>query len=405
LRNRGFILISTLLAVFLVASLLALVGSQTLAGWRQTVAAEGQLRSFLMAENGIIAARQALQLQSIDELLQGPDRRFDLEDRTQNGTEWRNPVTFSEARRLDLSTWVPQSDDGILYDSDSRPGFQTASGGFLVRFSNNPEESARSDQDRVVIARSMGIVPVLTPGTWFPELRNHVYLVEAKFRKEQVFMPPSPLVFYGRNGDFNWEGSEFRVDGGGVAAVTVITGSESSLATSLADSIQTSQLNCFEGQGDPPYIMDRSGDYRSHPDLSRIFTGRFWKQFRDNLPRFSDDHCSTNLGIHFLEGGSRIDEPCSGVIVVSGDVQIQGEALIQGIVIHLGDGRLEIRERALVEGGIWVTAARASDEDLVLEDLAFTLADQAQIRFDPVQIAGASACFPITLLDWRILFP
>ena len=136
-RATGFALLTALLIVFLMASLAIFLHFQALAQWRMVENVEAQLYSLVLAENGLEYARTILPHLELDALVVGLDG-------THCGTglsEWRNPMSFQEARNVDPAAWIPVCDDGLPF-WDGTPllprGYAAEGGGFFfLRFSNN----------------------------------------------------------------------------------------------------------------------------------------------------------------------------------------------------------------------------------------------------------------------------
>jgi len=401
MRNGGFILITTLLSTILVGSLLALLMFQIIGEWKGSNATEGQLHSYLMAENGIVSAMNTLRYHPIDDLLKGPDQEFS----SSLDEGWRDPISMHDARRFDPGSWLPVRDDGILFDSNNRPFYSSSGGQFIARFSNNPEENADLDDDRIVIARSMGIVPVKQSYAWFPEIRNHACLVEARLRKEQIFNLPSPLVLFGNGGDFSFEGRDFRIQAKDAYSITLVSESSMQLEECIRKSINPDQTSCINGTGSGLSLLDNTNYFQTHSDQSRIFTSDFWTHFEENLPEFSDKRCSLDYSVHQLEADSIIEEDCNGVIVTRGNTFVQGDALIQGVLIHLGGGVLTLSDSSRVIEGVWLSNVVPENGSIRIQPLSFSISGKSQISYDREKILEALTCFPATLLTWRLIFP
>jgi hypothetical protein len=400
LKNNGFILITVLLTLVLISSLLSLLLVQVSSERSIVGATYAQLHGFQLAENGIVFAAQKLRFESIDRILKGPDGTWGTD--YQKG--WRDALSKPAARQFAGEPWLPNPDDGILFSPEEKPYFQSGSGYFTVRCTNNPEESPDSDSDRIVIARSIGMAPARSTNRWFPQIRNHVCSLEAKLRKERVFFPENPMTILGNGGSFLFEGNEFLIESPDERGIGLISSPGSNLRDLLMNSITPDQQQCISGWAQDPPIADLSAAFQSHSDLSRIFKSKFWDSFKENLPDFSEEDCSFTERIHFLDGDSEIDGPCRGVVVTKGHTVVSENALIQGILIHLGDGSLELKNNAVIEGGIWLTNLDISEEQVHFLPLDFAIRDKARITYDAEQIEKALSCFPATLLTWRILF-
>ena len=262
---------------------------------------ESQLYSLVLAENSIEYARTLLPHMDLNLLLAGMDGTFS----GIHSSEWRNPMSFAEALRVDPSTWEPPHDDGLpFYDGQPLlPG-----GYFFLKFSNNPEESPEHDEDHIILVKSLGIVPTPVQDFFFPHLRNSVALLEARFRQERAFSLPSPLTLLGHSGSFQWEGARFSIEGKEKFAITLLSTSPSTLYPDLVGSLSGSQQQSIQGQGVHPSIREASPQDLSEPMDNRLLHSEFWNHFLAQLPQFTDDPPN---GIVFLPEGGVFDKPLS----------------------------------------------------------------------------------------------
>jgi hypothetical protein len=400
-NSSGYILITAVLLVLLLTGLLLGLHMEAAAQWMLARNVGGQLYSLVLAENGVECARALLPHVDLNELLAGQDGRFSGTARPQ----WRNPVTFEEARTLCPETWTPAVDDGLPFpDGALVSGRYLAPGGgsFFLRFSNNPEEPPERDSDQIVIVRSLGLVPAglrdLSPGSAI----NDVTLIEARFRQELSFLLPSPLTLMGGSGAFEWAGSEFWIHGESEFAVSVASSAGPGLLEDLINSLSVEQRDCLSGTGHRPSVRDASELFESHPAHRRLLAPAFWQHFLEELPRWGRRAADT---VRWMPEGGIIDQPFSGLVLAQGNLQLQESCLITGLVLHLGAGEVTLQDEAQIRGGLWLCDAASSPDPSSAGPLRLRLRDRACIVYDRAAIRYALKSFPPTQLGWRILFP
>ena len=99
-----------------------------------------------------------------------------------------------------------------------------------------------------------------------------------------------------------------------------------------------------------------------------------------------------------------LNQPLDGILIVRGPLVLAGRAEVTGLLIHLGNGALELREQSRIVGGLWI-----SDPDHLtnpdFSPIELTLGDEAEVVYDREQIERALWLFPPTQLGWRIISP
>ncbi|MDA2926097.1 hypothetical protein MYX78_02495 [Acidobacteria bacterium AH-259-G07] len=399
---RGFSLITAIMLVLLMTSLALFLHLRITTQWKMATNVESQLYSLVLAENGIEYARTLLPHVELNSLLEG----LDGEHSGTHNPEWRSPMPFREARRIDPSAWIPSSDDGLpAYNTQSllAKGYRAEGNGyFFLRFSNNPEETAECDEDHIVLVRSLGIVPNQLRDPFFPEVRNNVALIEARFRQERVFSVPSPLTLFGDSGFFDWQDEQFSVEGGEEFGVSLVSVSQSTLYQNLVDSLSIAQQERIRGQGAAPSIRDASPAYISERIYQSLFKPDFWNHFLAQLPKFVD---GLTGGIAFLPDGGVLQTSFSGILVARGDLILQDRAEVEGLLLHLGAGSLVLKDEAEIAGGVWMSNLDSTGEVLKSRPLSLRVSGSPAIRYDRAAIRKALTYFPPTQLGWRILFP
>ncbi|MCZ6877764.1 MAG: hypothetical protein O7G29_06455 [Acidobacteria bacterium] len=402
LSARGFNLLTAMMLVLLMITFSLCLHLRIRTQWRLAANVESQLYSLVLAENGIEFARTLLPHLELDSLLAGVDG-------THSGghsPEWRSPMPFAESLRVAPSTWVPPDDDG-LPSYQGQPllpkGYPAEGRGhFFLKFSNNPEEDPEHDEDHIVLVRSLGIVPSQVQDPFFPTVKNSVALLEARLRQERAFSLPSPLTLFGDSGAFQWEGESFIVEGGQEFAISLVSPTPSTLLQDLMGSLSLSQQQSIRGQGVTPSIRDASPLYLTEQIYRGLFSSEFWNHFLTQLPKFTDQLMQ---GIAFLPDGGILDSPFSGILIARKDLVLRDRAQIQGLLLHLGGGRLTLRDRAEVIGGVWMSNHDSTGDNLKTPQLSLHVSGSSAIRYDGAAIRKALTLLPPTQLGWRVLFP
>ncbi|MEE8585633.1 MAG: hypothetical protein V3T83_12365 [Acidobacteriota bacterium] len=398
--NAGFVLASSILIILLLGTLMALVHMLVRAQWRNVLQVESQLHSRVLAENGIEYARALLPRLELESLLQGLDGGW-----CGGGSEWRNPLPLDEARRIDPDTFQPSCDDGLphLNGAPLPPSRLDGGGGFWIRYSNNPEEDPQSDLDGVIVVRSLGVAPSRAPHPSFPSATNSVSLLEVRLRQETSFLLRHPLTVFADSALFVWEGEDFRVEGGEQAAFGGVSQS-SRLFQDLLASLTPSQSLRLQGAGLTPSLRDIRLDWLASTAQRRFFSIRFWESLTRNLPLFNQG-LEGNLA--WLENPGPVALDFEGILFCRGDLELSGSSRISGLLVHLGGGRLTLRDNAQVEGAVWLSNLQsgAGGSGLEAGAVSFKMARRASIRYDEEAVRTAIAALPPTQLGWRIVFP
>ncbi len=397
---RGFSLAAVLIWTFLLTTVVLALHLRLSHQAVGASDAERQLYSLVLAENGVEYARTVLPHLELDSLLNGPDGRH-----SGTGAEWRDPMPYARAQSDDPARWRPERDDGIPFDEDGPllPGGYRAAGRgwFFLRFSNNPEEPPQKDSDQVVLVRSLGVAPGFLPDPGAPGVRNAVTLVEARLRKETVFALPSPVTLFGDQGEFSFDGAGFLIDGKEKPGVSVIETSRPGLEDDFRDSLGDARKGRVRGAGTSPSIEDATEAYRRDENLRRIYSIEFWKAFVEGLPDFSD---LPEGGVRFLPDGGEWSGSFKGLMVSQGRLVLR-DANIQGLLLHLGGGELELTGSTRVAGGLWISNLDHPRAVLPLGPLRLQIGGAAKVVYDEAAVRYALGRIPPTQLGWRILFP
>jgi hypothetical protein len=385
----------------LMSGLAGLVFFQVNQRWQLAIYFESQLHSQVLAGNGVEYARHLLPYLDIPELLLGPDGS----PCSTQESEWRNPISFENAQRLSLREWASGCDDGLPIHPSVDLGNSDGSG-FKIRFSNNPEEDRYRDQDHILIVRSMGIVPG-GASVFAPEIRNCVTLLEARLRQERLFQLPSPLVVLGDGVECIFLGTGFLVDGTAEhAAVTVVGLSGPGPVQDLLAGLSDEQRYLVRGRGQYESVEDGREEYSS-AFYARLFQVTFWRHFNQRIADFADlpTPSTEERGLYFLPHGGVLEGSYRGMLIARGDLTLHANARIEGLLIHLGGGRLTLTENSKVGGGVWLSNLDDSTDELRSGDVSLEISGSTEIRFDFQAIQRALQVLPATQMGWRMVFP
>ena len=402
IRAKGFSLLTAMMLVLFMISFSLFLHLGIRTQWKMAAHVESQLYSLVLAENGIEYARTLLPHMELNPLLAGLDGTFS----GIHSPEGRSPMPFAEALRVDPSTWEPAQDDGLpSYDGQplllkGHHGART--GYFFLKFSNNPEETPGYDEDHIILVRSLGIVPTPIQDSFLPDVKNSVALLEARFRQERAFSLPSPLTLSGHSGAFQWEGEHFGIEGEDRFSISLVSISPSTLYLDLVGSLSRAQQQSIRGQGLRPSIQEAGPQDLSEPMDNRLFHSEFWSHFLAQLPQFTD---GPRRGIAFLPDGGMFERPFSGILIAQRDLTLGHGAQIRGLLLHLGKGKLTLKEQSQVIGGIWMSNFDSTGEELKSGPIALQVSGSSSIRYDQAAIGEALTLLPPTQLGWRILFP
>lgn len=400
-RERGFVLLAVLLATVLLSSLLLLAYTQVMLQWRTSIQVESRLHSQVLAANGIEYARSLLPKAEVDALLLGRDG-----SPCPIAGETRNPMPIAQARRIDPSRWRPDCDDGLplIEGASLPPGLSDEGGGHsLIRFSAPSRRSESQEEDGVVLVRSMGIAPNRPAHPLLPRLRNTVTLVEAKLRQEKAFLVESPLTVFADTGLFEWQGDSFLIDGGERPPIAHSSSAQARLERDLRASLtETQSRRIIGGEAAEASFQDVRLDWLTSPQKRGFFQAEFWSHFLKRLPEF-DQGLDGNLA--FLVDAGFVELDFEGVLIARGDLILAGRSRVTGILIHLGQGRLDLQDQARVEGGVWIANPKVDGARLRAAPVFLRMADHAAIVYREEAVRRAVSRFPPTQLGWRIIFP
>jgi hypothetical protein len=398
--ESGFSLVAVLFMLLLVLSLSVYLSLLMANESNLTSSLDSQLYSLILAENGVEYARSLLPHLDLNQLLAGPDGKH----AGTSAREWRNPLSFDLARTMDPITWSPAGDDGWPAHGGNlllQKGYAAAGEGrFYIRFSNNPSEPADKDTDGIVLVRSMGVTKANRTGL-FPSSKNNVSLVEAVLRQERVFDLQAALVLFGETGKFEWPTEGFEFDGGQLHPAVATLGGKHLLKHFL-NSLSTDQNLCFRGVDDTPSVQDTTLSYITSPIFCRVFDSRFWQHFKGQLPAFAD---KGPPGLLYYPTGGLVTGSLQGILVGCGDLTVTG-ASVEGLLLHLGNGRLILGPDTSLRGGIWMSNhAGEAEGKMVHQPLDLKLFGSVSVIYDSGAVGRALTLLPPTQLGWRILFP
>ena len=352
---------------------------------------ESQLYSFVLAENGLEFARSVMQVVDANQLLAGRDGIFDPSRR--NG--WRNPLSLSQARAFEVSAeWFPESDDGLpwnLTTGEQRAQLDLESGRVFIRFSNNPEEGPDMDLDGVLIARSMGIAESLDPAPagLAMALRNQATLLEARLRHSRYFHSPAPLIL--------WE-SNFRNRRGAVhndaGPLVGWVGPEDRAEAALGELRNELSIGPEDAHA---VVQNLTPFYRDNRHRSSLFEPGFWLDFLSRIDDFVDSRSAEHL-LYLPEGGV-LSGRRDGLILSRGELWLESGALIQGLILHIGEHDMTMQAGSALTGAVWKVSTDSTRPGSLLLEAG------SRVEFNVQAINRAPEALPADLLEFRIIFP
>lgn len=354
---------------------------------------DSQLNSFVLAENGLEFARSVMQALEPEQLIAGRDGVIDGSYRS----GWRNPLSFAAARQLDREdSLVSSPDDGFPWDPGTgrlRARLRMGSGEAVIRFSNNPEEAPDQDRDGELMVRSMGIAPSLAPlwSSFGQRLAHQVTLLEARFRHSRYFRAPVPLLLW--NADVDFEGEPSLV--GKTASLIGCVRTDLDSASQQIQQLRAELAPYLETPGSA--IQDLTAEFRADPHRGRMFQEGFWESLLSQLPLFIDERIESR--IFYLADGGVLSGSWEGLIVSSGELLLEPDFKLSGLLLHLGPGELRLSAGSRIQGAVWkISGHPGSPARIILEETA-------GIEYQEGQVAAAMKALPADLTGFRIIFP
>lgn len=390
MKQKGFVLITAILVIFLMMASMSYVQLKTSSHIRTNQFTSIQMSSMALAESGIAEARKIIASEEIEDILVGNNGAGSIIQKDNS----INPVDPSLARFMDFSSWKNENDDGFYR-------FSPAAGEeVLIKISNNELEPPFLDQDGEVRVRSLGIIKNGLLEGEIPGVKNQVTLLEGIFRKECPFFLPAPLVCFDHRGNWLFEGENFQIRGGPEASVLLL-GEHSPEKVSEFELLSAEPATeCFDSSVPAAATPDSITGY---PNLSRLAGLEFWNHFRNNINKFAavldtEGNEPVHKGLLRYTGKAPLLGCYSGILVTGGDVTLAGDFSIEGILLHLGGGELDFTGRSSAKGAV-IYIAEGSEEDSSL-----AIRERARITYSRSAIEAAHRYLPVTHLGTRIIF-
>jgi hypothetical protein len=390
MKQKGFVLLTSILVILLMLAAMSYVHLKTVSHIKTTQYAEKQMSSMMLAEIGMSKARQIISKNDINVILAGKDgtgsavpENLDL-----------NPIDPVEARTIDFTSWRKNNDDGYYRYSPARDQL------ILLKISNNSAEPPFADLDGRVTVRSLGIIKNGLLESEIPEIKNQVTILEGIFRKETPFILPSPLVFLDPASSWIFEGDEFQIKGGEVSSILLLGKQcfeQFEALKMLADELKP---ECRDNSIPFAAIGSETNGY---PNITYLSSPAFWEHFRSNISKFginifTEEETRKSEGLFKYSSHKYLKGDYSGILVTSGDVTLTGNFSIEGLILHLGGGSLDLRQHSSVKGAVLYIANEDAGNSLI------KIQDQARIIYDRSAIENAQRYLPVTHLGTRIIY-
>lgn len=411
-REEGFILIVTIVCVFLIAGIALLLQLQVAAGVVLTAGTEGQLHSMVLASNGVEYACSILPDQDRERLLSGG---LDGVTCGGSGSGERNPFDFNEAQTTSLGELKVHCDDGWPFVDThllNPAGWGSdRAGKFFVRFSEVPESLGDTNGENVYLVRSMGVVPNRLPG-FTGLLRNHVTLLEATVRLDREFALEGALTMMAAGAEIETVAGIEHLDGEGGAAVAFLGERSEFLRSAVTEQLGEGTTTPLGDALTSELLVDLTAEWMVDPLHNRLFSGEFWSHFMASIGDFGAPLASeaqNGWKLYWLPEGGEVPDGAKGVLVARGDLGLLSGTSFKGLLLHLGGGRVVFEEGARVKGAVWMSdhspESSSGAGELTLGEVRLTLRRNSLIEFDRDIVVRAAAVFPPTLIRWRIIFP
>jgi len=389
MKERGFVLVTAILIVFLMLSAFSYVQLKTASHIKTSQFTGKQMGSMVLAEIGAEKAYGIISRNEINTILARGESSAFSHDTDQS----LNPVSPFDARSRDISILAEKCGQGSYY-LHCGPGKAV-----IFKISNNPEEPPLTDSDGKVIVRSFGIIKNSLLESEIGFARNQITILESRFRKDKPFILPAPLVFSDPDSGWIFEGDQYRISGGDSAAILLLEPKYPAVQNDLNLLDGSIPDECIDFPGPD---ISATGDLPHDPDLELVSSPSFWEHFRSNLADFGENLGNSNStrpksGFFKFPEGKLGQGKITGVLVTSGEVELSGNFSLEGLLIHLGGGELVLAQGSSVKGGILYK----SDEST--EKSSIKIRDQVRILYSPQCIDAAHKYLPVTHLGTRII--
>jgi hypothetical protein len=385
--ESGAALLLALLALSLLSLLGLFISLSATTGVHISDNYESQLQATYAALAGLNHARALLRGLSLNDLLSGPDGKYNASAvylAEARSFQFRTPLALPLAQALDITDPSLDvsgiSDDGLfstgayngtpgtalipktgisqVAPNPYAPGTFAMSRYFVKSSDNNGEASEIAgdvsdnpfvDGDGIIIVRSLGVARTISNTVGSAVKRNSVAVFEARFKRLSTWKLGAALVVLGSQVHADFDGA-FEIAGGalpGIGTIDPVPEDEifpvQTIRTALGGSGQIS------GEGAPnPSVRDITGQMNSNKDqLLLLDPDYLWDFVTVQAPRFADNYYDGNqnwtdglapyIGAYDPTKPANAPEQDPEITVVNGDLLIAGNLSGGGILIVTGD--------------------------------------------------------------------
>jgi|LSQX01.2.fsa_nt_gb hypothetical protein len=296
----------------------------------------------------------------------------------------------------------------------------------------DPGDDPFTDGDGVVIVRSLGVARVFAELTGTLVRRNSVVIFETRLRRDRLWDPGPALTVIGSAVDALFAGNPV-IDGAGAPGIGAID-------TDTGDGVDPAHLlrtaaaaaGTVAGGGlETPSVEDITAATASDRDRARLLDPRALEEFlRVRAPRMADlvldgpqawiGGRAPDLGVYngaepwnapgqapriTLVRGD-LDAPGGfsggGILVVTGSLSCSGPISWTGLVLALGEGRVELSGPGSgIAGGLIVANLTPAPAGVRFGTPRVYIGGEARVRSDPAAVRMAISLIPADRISFR----
>ncbi|HSW38905.1 MAG TPA: hypothetical protein VLL97_05375 [Acidobacteriota bacterium] len=347
---------------------------------------ESRMQASYAALAGLDHASALLRGLGFDEILRGPDGRYDQRSVYMNDAKtfgFRLPVPLPTARTLNITDPAMEiagiPDDGII-----NTGFYSGTSGavlipvsgiamsgpdpsgygttilsryFVKATDNNGEASELQgdsennpfvDGDGVVIVRSVGVARTLSLQPGSVSGRNSVVVYEAKLKRLSMWNIGPALTVLGSGAEAVFSGAP-EISGGSAPGIGTVSVPPGGGLTERSIREAAKSVGLITGGGIPhPSVLDITGGIVHDPDAALLLDPLYlWNFIHRKAPKFADYYHMGNQSwtagrtpyLGFYDAGRPWNAPGQDpkVTVIDGDLTVSGGFSGGGLLIIAGD--------------------------------------------------------------------
>ncbi len=440
------------LSVFGLISLYMMLNSSTEA--RISDNQESAIQAGYAARAGLNHAREAIRGAAFDDLLKGPNGTADTAASTAQTIAFRNPLSWSLARSLNISD--PASDlTGIVDDGLLNSGKVGTTNGtlivpltgiavtapnpygsgtintsrYFVRITDNNGEAGEDtdpfhDADGIIIVRSMGVAQTIRETAGGVVRSNSVAVAEAKFKRDFTFDLKSPVVVDGPSvvpsQPNMYDGNSFQINGGsGYGIGTVPLPGGSNLNDQLTAGLSRQQTNNITGAGANPSIGTMPmNDAQQQANLQ---SPSYLYNFANSIASQADAAYEGDQNWHggdapplgtsavprltYVNGNLDIsgDVDGYGTMVIRGALTGNGRFRFTGLVLIIGAGDLDLGglNHFGITGGIFVANVSVVNGTPTFGSAHLTVSGQTTVTADGNAVSMGMRQLASKQMGWR----